>query len=183
MMWGKRISLFLAALFLLSSFISSQSLVELAKKEKERREKLRDKKSIVVTNADLEDVNKRPALEVSEAEIATEETLPLEPSAENPNPDETQPSETASSNLPQENAEPVETVETLREKWEKASEYVELLTLKINALWQEFYSMDDTTTKDTIQRQISAEHLKLESAREEEQTAKEEYEQARARQN
>ncbi|GAF97333.1 unnamed protein product, partial [marine sediment metagenome] len=40
----------------------SQSLVELAKKEKERREKLKGKKTIVVTNYDLKKVKKKPAV-------------------------------------------------------------------------------------------------------------------------
>lgn len=48
--------------FLLSSLIYSSNLVEAAKKERERRQKLNGKNGIVVTNADLRKVRKEAAL-------------------------------------------------------------------------------------------------------------------------
>ncbi len=51
--------------FLCSAIIFSQSLVELAKREKERRAKLSEKSSIVITNADLKNTKKIPALIIS----------------------------------------------------------------------------------------------------------------------
>lgn len=49
------------------ALLSSQSLVELAKKEKERRAKLKDKSAKVITNADLENRDISPALTVRSA--------------------------------------------------------------------------------------------------------------------
>ncbi|MCK4760016.1 MAG: hypothetical protein KAT69_08185, partial [Candidatus Aminicenantes bacterium] len=46
----------------LSSLLLSQNLVELARKEQERRARFRGLKTVVVTNADLGRVRKRPAL-------------------------------------------------------------------------------------------------------------------------
>lgn len=58
----KRVIAVLSLPLFLSSFLLSQSVVELAKKEKERREKLKGKKTIVVTNYDLKKVKKKPAV-------------------------------------------------------------------------------------------------------------------------
>jgi hypothetical protein len=55
-------------------FLISQSLVELSKQEKERREKLKGKNVRVVTNADLKSMAKKPAVSVNEPE-ATEEKV------------------------------------------------------------------------------------------------------------
>ncbi len=48
-----------------TAVLSSQSLVDLAKKEKERREKLKNQEKTVVTNADLANLKKGPALTTS----------------------------------------------------------------------------------------------------------------------
>ena len=45
--------------------LSAQSVVDLARKEKERREALKDRRATVVTNDDLLRVTKRPAVEIS----------------------------------------------------------------------------------------------------------------------
>lgn len=54
----KKISASLVFILFCASLIYPQSLVELAKKEKERRAKLRGKPSIVLTNADLKKIKK-----------------------------------------------------------------------------------------------------------------------------
>ena len=62
----------LASLFLpllLASFLQSQSLAELAKKEKERRAALKGK-ATTVTTADIAKVKKRPAVESTEDQTA-----------------------------------------------------------------------------------------------------------------
>ncbi|MBD3415083.1 MAG: hypothetical protein GF421_11710 [Candidatus Aminicenantes bacterium] len=51
--------------FFCAAYLCPQSLVELAKKEKERRAKLSEYPSIVITNADLKKIKKRSALKVS----------------------------------------------------------------------------------------------------------------------
>ena len=47
--------------FILSTLLVSQSVVDVAKKEQERREKLEGKNAKIVTNADLKTVKKAPA--------------------------------------------------------------------------------------------------------------------------
>jgi hypothetical protein len=65
------------AFFVLSTVLFSQSLVDVAKKEQERREKLKGKNARVVTNADLKSVKRAPAVTVPPAppaeQTATEE--------------------------------------------------------------------------------------------------------------
>jgi hypothetical protein len=57
-----------AVLFLLpAALLLSQSLVEVSKQEKERREKLKGKNVKVITNADLKSVKKTPAVTMAEA--------------------------------------------------------------------------------------------------------------------
>jgi hypothetical protein len=58
----KKFLVFLLSIFLLATILYPQSLVELAKKEKERRAKLSGKPSIVLTNADLKKIKKGSAL-------------------------------------------------------------------------------------------------------------------------
>ncbi len=47
-----------------ASFVSAQTVVELAKKEKERRERLKGKSAKVITNADLSVANRRASIEI-----------------------------------------------------------------------------------------------------------------------
>jgi hypothetical protein len=65
------VSLFLP--LLMASFLQSQSLADLAKKEKERRAALKGKGASVTTSADLAKVKRRPAVEASgQEQIARE---------------------------------------------------------------------------------------------------------------
>ncbi len=162
-----------------AGFLWPQSLAELAKKEKERRESLKDKKAIVVTNEDLARVKRRVALETGP------------PSASLPEQMSTETREETGAQRPPSRVMPV-TVDqqspvifpegsgsdqkSLEERYQKAKEYVELLTLKLNALWQEFYSLDDMTPRDTIQQAIAETFLKLQKAQEEEDKARAELE-------
>jgi len=66
--------------------------------------------------------------------------------------------------------------DSLEEAWKKAREYVDLLTLKLNALWAEFYGQTDMKSKDYIQMQISETYEKLTRAQEEEASLRQEYE-------
>jgi len=61
----------------------------------------------------------------------------------------------------------------LETEWKKVKEYADLLALKMNGLWQEFYSFNDMTSRDKIQREISGTYLKLLEARQEEAKTKE----------
>ncbi len=58
----KKIFSFIFVSFLCSALLSAQSLVEISKKEKERREQLKGKNVRVVTNADLGQIAKRAAV-------------------------------------------------------------------------------------------------------------------------
>jgi hypothetical protein len=161
-MSAKRVISVLCLPVLLSSFAFSQTLAEIAQKERERRASLKGKKAVVVTNADLAKLKKKPAVEVPAAQIATETegTETSEPAA---------PESTESQSLPVPGEQPAQSaaqisLAELQARWEKAKEYVELLTLKMGALWQEFYSLDDMTSREAIQLAISETFIKLEKA-------------------
>lgn len=156
-----------------TSFLSAQSLVEVAKKEKERRAKLKGKKSIVITNSILEKKKIEPAIsvQISESpikEIPSVSQIPNKRTLDNV-------SNQASAEKDQAS---FYDVKSLEKKWEEANEYVALLTLKMNALWQEFYSMDDMTPRDHIQRQISETYLKLQKAQSDAEQARKEMDEA-----
>jgi hypothetical protein len=72
----KKIARFIA-FFVFSTLLVSQSLVDVAKKEQERREKLKGKNAKVVTNADLKTVKRAPAVTTPAAPPA--EAEPAEP--------------------------------------------------------------------------------------------------------
>jgi len=167
----------------LASVLSSQSLVELAKKEKERREKLKDQTKTVVTNADLANIKRGPALTTSRQPEATEDSSMAETSSDLSALDKAEPSSSKSRSSdarsadraePQENA-----TDELEQKWNNAREQVGLLTTRMNGLWQEFYSMDDMSSREKIQRDISETSLRLQKAKEDEARARKEYQQAK----
>jgi len=154
--------------------LSAQSLVDVAKKEKERRAKLKGKKSIVITNSILKEKKIEPAISVQTLESTIKEIpfvsqIPNKRSLDN-----------ISSQAPSEKDQiSFYDVNNLETKSEEADEYVALLTLKMNALWQEYYSLDDMTPRDHIQRQISETYLILQKAQKDAEQAKKELEEAR----
>jgi len=155
----------------------SQTLAEIAKKERERRESLKGKKGIVVTNADLAKLKKKPALEIPPAEPeqgtegqSSEETAPGSPPQA---PEPVVPPALAGAPSGSQNEV---SLKALQERWEKAKEYVELLTLKMGALWQEFSSLDNPSAREAIRLAIAETFLKLQNAQEEEAKARQELE-------
>jgi len=167
----------------LTSVLSSQSLVELAKKEKERREKLKKQEKTVVTNADLSNIKRGPALTTSRQADPPEGSGMAVSSSEMSAQDKAEPSGAkarSSDARSPDRAQPQEnTTDQLEQKWKSAREQVGLLTTSINGLWQEFYSMDDMSSRENIQRNISETSLRLQKAKEEEARARKEYQQAR----
>jgi len=167
----------------LTSVLSSQSLVELAKKEKERREKLKGQKKTVVTNADLSNIKRGPALTTSRQAGATEGSATAGTSSDLSAQDKADPSgakSRTSDTRSADRAEPQEnSADELEQKWNNAREQVGLLTTRMNGLWQEFYSMDDMSSREKIQRDISETSLRLQKAKEDEAKARKEYQQAR----
>jgi hypothetical protein len=151
--------------FLACSLAYPQSLVELAEKEKARRAKLKDKKSIVLTNDDLKKISKETALQstnIPNVEAGQKEPNTPESKASAQSPEvkvsvsEKQSSESAGSAPPE---------ITLKEELKNTEEIVGVLTLKMRSLWQEFYSMDDMTPRDVIQKEISETFQQLQEAR------------------
>jgi hypothetical protein len=166
--------------FLLVSFLHAQSVVELAKKEKERRAALKGRSATVITSADIAKVKKRPAVvaippEQAEEEAAVEaggaevqaqegvavegaaagqasgapaEAKPVEilPDLQNPGP--------SPADL---QAQMAELAKVAKEKQELA----DLLTLKLNSLYQELYTLDNMKSRELLQAQISDTYDKL----------------------
>jgi len=167
----------LAAIFLpllLVSFLQSQSLADLAKKEKERRAALKGKHATVVTTKDLAKSTRRPAVESAAQEQAAEEVAgeagaqagqegAAPPAAQQAGEAVAEPEKTAA-----EAEKPAPTAQEIQKKQaeladaarEKA-EMVDLLTLKMNTLYQEFYSLDNMKSREMIQVQISDTYDKL----------------------
>ena len=175
------------------SFLSAQSLAEASKKEKARRAALKGKQTIV-TNQDLGKTKKKAAMTESVPEKPAEEAVAEEAEATVPPEGEQAAAEEAApgeapppaveappeTEPPAPEAEPAMGQEEfnqrkseLEDAANKAQELVDLLTMKMNGLWQEFYSLDDMTARDTIQQQISETYEKLLKAQQDATKAKE----------
>jgi hypothetical protein len=163
-------------LLVIPALTSAQSLVEAAKKEKERREKLKGRISIVVTNADLAKTAKKPAVVTPQQ---PEQNPP--PAAAPPEPYGTSAPRSQFKAAAAARAEAQKQYEARKAEFENAwattKEKVDLLTLKMKTLWQQFYTFNSMTTKDAIQREISDTYQKLQAAQAEEIKAKEELDQ------
>jgi len=175
---------------LIVSFLGAQSLVELSKKEKERRA-VHKGKVTVVTNDDLGNVKKKPAITKTQTETAAGESQ----EAQNTEPYIERPSATTNGRPPfniispaargnagsstamrpaMSDGEYQQTKTALEENLSKASESMDLLTVKMNALWQQFYNMDTMGTRDKVQLEISETNNKLLKAQEDKARAEEE---------
>jgi hypothetical protein len=179
---AKWLAAFVLPLFLVS-FLQSQSVAELAKKEKERRAALKGKAVTVITTADLAKVKKRPAVEVTNAEPAAGEATQAEgqsqegtvppgtaeraqaagaeaatvPPAEQPNPDSASPAQPPALSEKDYQAKQADLAKTAQDK----VDLVDLLTLKMNSLYQQFYSLDNMKSREMVQAQISDTYDKL----------------------
>lgn len=174
----KIIVAFFLPLFL-SSFLFSQSVVELAKKEKERRASLKNQKILILTNATLRSLTRRSAVIISGSAFAAEEIPP----AETAPPAEATPPEGLPLNInaaePQKEKDINTQVTELEQKWNSQKEYITLLNTRIAGLWQEFYSMDDMTDRGGIQKEIAETSQKLEKAQQDEAKMREDLEKLR----
>jgi len=153
----------------LAQFAPGQSLTETAKKEKERRESLKGKAGVVVTNADLAGIKKKPAVTPqapAEGEKPAAAAKPGEPSAGEATPPADLQTE-ARNKFEEKKSE-------LEGRLSKAKELVELLNLKMSALQQQFYSFNSMTAKDQVQKQLSETLQKLKAAQAEEAKIKDE---------
>ncbi len=170
-MSAKRILSVAFLLTFLVSFLYPQSLAEIAKRERERRAKLKGRKVVVVTNADLAKMKKKPALEIAPAPPEPEEETTEKAEVSLPAGIQPQKSSPTAAPIPPEIGPPPD-LRALQERWERAKEYVELLTLKMTALWQQFYGLGDAAAKEAVQQTIGETFLKLQNAQEEETRAR-----------
>jgi hypothetical protein len=182
---GKKILGAVFTLLLCSSLLLSQSLVEVAKKEKERRAKLKGKSGKVVTNDDLKKVKKPPEVVTNEdlkkGERAPSVSLPEQPAStedisEKAQEPEKKPPPTKSEPVEQTKSDETKHLESLLLEYEKAKVQVEKLTTKMNGLFMKYYSPDNTTPKEMIQSEIGRTGLQLQKARADEEKAKKELE-------
>ncbi|RPJ02810.1 MAG: hypothetical protein EHM31_02535 [Candidatus Aminicenantes bacterium] len=177
----------LAVLFLpliLASFLQSQSLADMAKKEKARRAALKGKHATVITTADLAKSTRRPAVESSGQEQTAEEAVEGQ-AQEGVTPPAT--GEQAAGAAAEEAAPPEEPTapsaqdiqkkqNELAETAQQKAEMVDLLTIKMNALYQEFYGLDNLKSRELVQLQISDTYDKLLKAEGESAKAKKDLE-------
>jgi len=158
---------FLPLLFV--TFLSSQDLVELAKKEKERRARLKGKKGIVITNSDLKKSKRQLAVSVPLTEYAEKESPGVTRI-----PKSSPPKRVPSYPVKKIDQEGLKSLTILEEKRKRANDYVSLLTLKIKGLQQKFFTFTDWTSKDIVQRETWETYLKLQKARQDAEKAKKE---------
>jgi hypothetical protein len=179
-----KLTVTLCLTLLLAGFLQAQSLADLAKKEKERRAALKGRATII-TSADIAKVKKRPAVETAAVEQAAGEELAVQadeagatasqagaeaattvtgaeeavvepPAAEKPA--EAAPPEAAPAMTDKDvQARALELTKAVEDKQER----VDLLTLKMNSLYQEFYSLDNLKSREMLQAQISDTYDKL----------------------
>ncbi len=154
----KRIFLFFAAsaLFLTAAAAYSQSLADLAKKEKERREKVKAD-SKVITNNDASKYRAGPVTTVTPAPAAApQKPVPEKPGAEG---------ETASKAAQTNPEEPVDfqgrpesfwrqTMADARQRVQNLENQANVLTLKIADLQNQFYRESNGFQQQEIQREI-----------------------------
>jgi hypothetical protein len=164
---AKKVSVSAILLFLFAGFLFSQDLVEVAKREKERRAKLKGLKSTVVTNEILKKRKIEPGISFKhvqppQVEIIDISDLPKRRSLDSI-PSQAPWLEFSSSFID---------IKSFEQRWQEAKEQVALLTLQMNALQQKYYSMYDMTPRSHIQQQISDTYLRLQKAQMDAEQAK-----------
>lgn len=157
----KKLLVFVAVIGL-SATLGAQSLVELAKKEKARREALKGRTVVTVQNRDVQAVQKSQAVEVLDAgEPAPSEARPVEPAAVTgttipegtqivPRVDASGPALTGDASI----GRPGLSAKVLDAQLRAAQEQVEQLTTRMAALRRQFEAQDAMTPGYVIQQQI-----------------------------
>lgn len=159
----KRIFVVVAVLGLAAS-LSAQSLVELAKREKARREGLKGRHAAVITSRELLLVKKAPAVEVSLPPGGFDDALYPESGPE------AAAAEAGQEPLPAGpgGAVPGEVAEgggPLEEQLRVVDEVVEGLTQEMNALRQQFEAQNTMVPGSVIQQQMEETNQRLEQAK------------------
>jgi hypothetical protein len=168
----RKLFLFIAMVGLAAT-LSAQSLTQLAKTEKARRDALGGRRGPVVTNADLLRVKIRPAVEVVVLEEEAVEGLTEEGAAEEaaegaagtaeaePGIEPAAGSEAASPETPGEATEPGPTPE---EKLRDTEDLIDLLETKIAALNQDYSHQTNMVPNYVIEQQLTETLKKLQNA-------------------
>ena len=160
----KKALMFLAVLGLTAS-LGAQSVADLAKREKERRESLKGRHAVVVKNADLFRVQKLPAVEVADPNAAVGEAdQPVSPSGSGAPIRRMVPRVVADGPKIMgdgESADQASSSGTLEAQLKSATDLVDLLTTKMNALRQQFEFQDAMVPGYVIQQQIDETNQRL----------------------
>ena len=160
----KRVFCSILLLLFLASAAAAQSLAESAQKEKERRESLKGKPGVVVTNADLSKTQKKPSVSLTSSAAGPEGAAAAQPVGGE--------AEAGSSEANRDAAERQADIQKryddkkveLETKAARAKERTGLLDLKLKSLQQQFYSFGNMQTKDQVQRQIAETYQTLQAA-------------------
>ena len=178
----KRMLLVLAVIGLAAS-LGAQSVADLAKREKARRESLKGRHAVVIKNADLLRVQKVPGVVVSDPDAAGGEAALGENQVAEP---ETVPSDTEPAVSPSGSGAPSgrrivprvgaagptimgdadapdqsTSAKTLEAQLNAADELIDLLTTKMNALRQQYEYQDAMVPGYVIQQQIDETNQRL----------------------
>lgn len=178
----------------LSLFASAQSLAESARKEKERRETLKKSGAVVVTNADLSKVKKKPAVTTPGAVAPSENPVPAgaasitaeERAQAGVAGHDAKPAISTGQGAPARTAEiPASALEgnpkdvfdrkkaDLEGQWNSARERLGLLEVKLLALRQQFGNPVNAAERDKVGKDIDALAPILAAAQLEEKKSKE----------
>jgi len=162
--------------FGLYSEASGQNLVELARKEKQRRESLKSRQTVVVTNDDLKDFRTRggirgyipdvvsPAANITVAGQETQKPAPPAAGSSQRIIPRVADSGPAIFKSQEEMASPAE----LKENLKKTKEMIDLLETRINGFWQELYALNDGDSRDEVIKKLGEAERRLDEARQEE---------------
>jgi hypothetical protein len=153
---------------LLASFAAAQTVADAAKQERERREELKGKASVVVTNADLSRTKKKVSATAS----------PAGPQAENEAGGKAAGGDAAAADARQAEIDKkyLEMRTDLEGKTAKAKERAELLDLKMKSLQQRFFTFNNMQMKSQIQQEIAQTYQTLQAATAEQAKAKDDLE-------
>ena len=172
----KKALIFVAVIFLAAA-LGAQSVADLAKREKARRESLQGRHAVVVTNADLLRIQKVAAVQVTGSDAAVPEARAGEPAtvssdAESANPPSGSRAPSGRRIVPRvspdgplitgdPDRDQIEGRGTLEAQLEAAQDLVDLLTTKMNALRQQYEFQGAMVPGYIIQQRVDETNQRL----------------------
>lgn len=161
----KKALIFVAVIFLAAA-LGAQSVADLAKREKARRESLKGRHAVVVKNADLMRIQKVAAVQVTNPDAAvSSDAEPANPPSGSGAPAGRRIVPRVSPDGPLITGDPdrdqTEGRGTLEAQLKAAQDLVDLLTTKMNALRQQFEFQDAMVPGYIIQQQIDETNQRL----------------------